>query len=96
MTSQLAEDLVFIHTNLHLISKRRSLQYCQGETKMWGIARDKFYTLDDVGMLELTNLLLKPEIKVVHLLMIEVMTKVMVTWWKLSQPDDDLVEVEST
>ena len=50
-----------------------------------------FDSLDNVGMLELTNLPLKLEIEVVHLLMMDVMAKVMVmvTWWKLSQPEVD-------
>ncbi|GFZ02118.1 hypothetical protein Acr_15g0007270 [Actinidia rufa] len=41
MTPQRAEDLVFVHSNLRLLS-RRSPQYCSGETKMWDIAGDQF------------------------------------------------------
>ena len=64
MTPQHAKDLVFIHSNLRLQS-RRSSQYFQGETKMWDIAGDKFGSYDDeVGMLEVANLLLdEPELE---------------------------------
>ncbi|XP_028095818.1 disease resistance protein RPM1-like [Camellia sinensis] len=55
MVPQRAEDLVFIHSNLRLLS-RRSSQYLQGETKMWDIAGDNFDSLDDIGMLGIANL----------------------------------------
>ncbi|GMP86869.1 hypothetical protein CsSME_00039489 [Camellia sinensis var. sinensis] len=55
MVPQRAEDLVFIHSNLRLLS-RRSSQYLQGETKMWDIAGDNFVSLDDIGMLGIANL----------------------------------------
>ncbi|GFS35818.1 hypothetical protein Acr_00g0042300 [Actinidia rufa] len=55
MTPQRAEDLVFVHSNLRLLS-RRSPQYCSGETKTWDIAGDQFGSLEDVGMLEVANL----------------------------------------
>ena len=42
----MGRELSFIHTNLHLLL-RRNLQYCQGETKMWDIARNKFDSHDD-------------------------------------------------
>ncbi|XP_057467262.1 uncharacterized protein LOC130796494 [Actinidia eriantha] len=65
MTPQRAEDLVFVHSNLRLLS-RRSPQYCSGETKMWDIAGDQFGSLEDVGMLEVANLSLdEPELEVV-------------------------------
>ncbi|GFY87983.1 hypothetical protein Acr_05g0016220 [Actinidia rufa] len=65
MTPQRAEDLVFVHRNLRLLS-RRSPQYCSGETKMWDIAGDQFGSLEDVGMLEVANLSLdEPELEVV-------------------------------
>ncbi|XP_058180057.1 uncharacterized protein LOC131298593 [Rhododendron vialii] len=65
MTPQRAEDLVYIHSNLRLLS-RRSPQYCNGVTKMWDIAGDQFGSLDDVGMLEVANLSLdEPEMEVV-------------------------------
>ncbi|GFY95573.1 global transcription factor group B1 [Actinidia rufa] len=65
MTPQRAEDLVFVHSNLRLLS-RRSPQYCNGETKMWDIAGDQFGSLEDVGMLEVANRSLdEPELEVV-------------------------------
>ncbi|KAG5556909.1 hypothetical protein RHGRI_007221 [Rhododendron griersonianum] len=65
MTPQRAEDLVYIHSNLRLLS-RRSPQYCNGVTKMWDIAGDQFGSLDDIGMLEVANLSLdEPEMEVV-------------------------------
>jgi hypothetical protein len=36
-----AEDLVFVHSNLQLLS-RNSPQYNQEETKMWDISGDEF------------------------------------------------------
>ena len=39
MTTQWVENVVFIHTNLHLLL-RRSLEYCQGKIKMWDIVGD--------------------------------------------------------
>ncbi|GAV74083.1 LOW QUALITY PROTEIN: Dimer_Tnp_hAT domain-containing protein, partial [Cephalotus follicularis] len=50
-----AEDLVFIHSNLRLLS-RKSPQYAQGETRMWNIGGDTFDTFEDVGVLEIANL----------------------------------------
>lgn len=52
-----AEDLVFIHSNLRLLS-RKTPQYIQGETSMWDIGGDAFDSLEDAGMLEIANLLL--------------------------------------
>ncbi|CAL5395559.1 unnamed protein product [Camellia sinensis] len=65
MTPQRAEDLVFVHSNLRLLS-RRTPQYLEGETKLWDIAGDTFDSFDDVGMLEVANLSLdEPEMEVV-------------------------------
>ncbi|CAL5327444.1 unnamed protein product [Camellia sinensis] len=65
MTPQRAEDLVFVHSNLRLLS-RRTPQYHEGETKLWDIAGDTFDSFDDVGMLEVANLSLdEPEMEVV-------------------------------
>ncbi|KAG5544627.1 hypothetical protein RHGRI_017158 [Rhododendron griersonianum] len=65
MTPQWAKDLVYIHSNLRLLS-RRSPQYCSGATKIWDIAGDQFGTFDDIGMLEVANLSLdEPEMEVV-------------------------------
>uniref|UniRef100_A0A5B7AFB0 BED-type domain-containing protein n=1 Tax=Davidia involucrata TaxID=16924 RepID=A0A5B7AFB0_DAVIN len=65
MTPQCAEDLVFVHSNLRLLS-RRTPQYMQGETKMWDIAGDTFDSFEDVGVLEVANLSLdEPELEAV-------------------------------
>lgn len=64
MTPQRAEDLVFIHSNLRLLS-RRSPEYLKGETKLWDIAGDAFDSFEDVGMLEIANLSLdEPDLEV--------------------------------
>ena len=52
--SQWAEDLVFIHNNLRLLSIR-TLEYLKGETKSWNIDGDAFDSLEDVDMLEVAN-----------------------------------------
>jgi hypothetical protein len=58
-----AEDLVFVHSNLRLLS-RNSLQYNQEETKMWDIAGDEFGSLEDCGILEVAKLSLdEPELE---------------------------------
>lgn len=63
MTPQRAEDLVYVHCNLRLLS-RKTPQYSQGENKMWDIAGDAFESLDGVGMLEIANLSLdEPDIE---------------------------------
>ncbi|KAJ1403740.1 Ribonuclease H-like superfamily [Sesbania bispinosa] len=50
-----AKNLVFVHSNLHLLS-RNSQQYHQEETKMWDIAGDEFGSLDECEILEVANL----------------------------------------
>ena len=63
MTPKRAEELVFIHSNLRLLSRKSNL-YSKGETKMWDIAEDSFDTLEDVGLPEVLNLSLdEPELK---------------------------------
>lgn len=65
MTPQRAEDLVFVHSNLRLLS-RKTPQYSQGQTKMWDIAGDTFDSLDDVGILGVAELSLdEPELEAV-------------------------------
>lgn len=60
---QRAEDLVFVHTNLRLLSRRKP-QYQEGLTKMWDIAGDSFDSFNDIGILELANLSLdEPELE---------------------------------
>ncbi|XP_068497993.1 uncharacterized protein [Phaseolus vulgaris] len=54
MTPKRVEDLVFIHSNLRLLS-RNSSKYKEEETKLWDIAGDDF-SLDENGILEIANL----------------------------------------
>ncbi|KAH6778054.1 hypothetical protein C2S52_006436 [Perilla frutescens var. hirtella] len=63
MTPKRAEDLVFIHSNLRLLS-RKTPEYYKGDSKMWDIGGDNFGTLDDVGDLEIAQLSLdEPELE---------------------------------
>ncbi|XP_025628477.2 uncharacterized protein [Arachis hypogaea] len=61
-----AENLVFVHTNLRLMS-RKTPQYKKGETMMWDIAGDDFSPIDeDNGVLEIASLSLdEPELEAV-------------------------------
>ena len=54
---QRVEDLVFVHNNLRLMS-RRSTNYNEGESKMWDVGGDGFDSMDieNVGLLEIANL----------------------------------------
>ncbi|XP_020415466.1 uncharacterized protein LOC109947990 [Prunus persica] len=66
LTPQRAEDLVFMHSNLRLLS-RKSPSYKEGVTKMWDIGGDGFDNLGEegVGMLEIANLSLdEPSLEV--------------------------------
>ena len=63
MTPKHAKDLVFIHSNLRLLS-RRTTEYVKRECRMWNIFRDKFNYLEDVGELEIAHLSLdEPELE---------------------------------
>ncbi|PKU62640.1 hypothetical protein MA16_Dca016588 [Dendrobium catenatum] len=63
ITPQRAEDLVYVHTNLRLLSRKTSL-YMTGDNKMWDVAGDGFECLDDMGLLEVANLSLdEPELE---------------------------------
>ncbi|GKE95196.1 hypothetical protein Tco_1580051 [Tanacetum coccineum] len=58
-----AEDLVFIHNNLRLLS-RSTDQYNEEKTMMWDVGGDDFGTLEDTTFLEFVSLSLdKPELK---------------------------------
>ncbi|XLS89483.1 hypothetical protein HN51_065491 [Arachis hypogaea] len=59
-----AENLVFFHTNLRLLS-RKTPQYNKGETMMWDIAADAFSPIDEEnGVLEVAHLSLdEPELE---------------------------------
>ncbi|XP_016177403.1 uncharacterized protein LOC107619615 [Arachis ipaensis] len=58
------ENLVFVHTNLRLLS-RKTPQYNKGETMMWDIAGDAFSPIDEEnGVLEVAHLSLdEPELE---------------------------------
>ncbi|KAF7815236.1 Dimer_Tnp_hAT domain-containing protein [Senna tora] len=60
-----AEDLVFVHTNLRLLS-RQSSKYNKGETRMWDIGGDRAEPFDGAGTLEVSSLSLdEPELEAV-------------------------------
>ena len=64
---QRVEDLVFVHNNLRLLS-RRSPSYNEGESKMWDVGRDGFDSMDieNVGLLEIVDLSLdEPELEAI-------------------------------
>ncbi|KAH1107864.1 hypothetical protein J1N35_011632 [Gossypium stocksii] len=52
---QRAEDLVFVHTNLRLLS-RKTLHYKEGENKMWDIGGDVFDSFEGVRILGVASL----------------------------------------
>ena len=61
-----AEDLVYVHSNLRLLS-RRNVEYVNTATKMWDIARDSWNEGDihgGAGILENATLTLdEPELE---------------------------------
>ena len=53
ITPKHAEDLVFVHSNLRLLSRRRP-EYTTGESKKWDIGGDNWDNhLEDLGCLRL-------------------------------------------
>ncbi|XP_057800087.1 uncharacterized protein LOC131015682 [Salvia miltiorrhiza] len=63
ITVERAEDLVYVHSNLRLLS-RRAPQYMKGESQMWDVAGDAFDAMDDIGILGIANLSLdEPELE---------------------------------
>ncbi|KAG6508125.1 hypothetical protein ZIOFF_033487 [Zingiber officinale] len=65
ITLQKAEDLVYVHYNLRLLSRRRP-HYNEGESKMWDVGVDGFNSMDMEGaaILEIVNLSLdEPELE---------------------------------
>ncbi|CAL5347327.1 unnamed protein product [Camellia sinensis] len=65
MTPQRCEDLVFVHSNIRLLSRRSQL-YTEGETKLWDVGGDAFDSLEGSGFLEIANLSLdEPEMEAV-------------------------------
>ena len=64
---QRVENLVFVHNNLRLLS-RRSPNHNKGESKMWNVGGAGFDSMDikNAGLLEISNLFLdKPELEAV-------------------------------
>ncbi|XP_074361159.1 uncharacterized protein LOC141701395 [Apium graveolens] len=58
-----AEELVYVHTNLRLLSRKSDL-YLKGETKLWDVGDDHFDPLDGVEELEIASLSLdEPEME---------------------------------
>ena len=67
LTPQRAEDLVYVHKNLRLLS-RRFPNYNEGESKMWKIGGDGFDLIDieNAGILEISDLSLdEPELEAI-------------------------------
>ena len=65
MTPQRCEDLVFVHSNIRLLSRRSQL-YTEGETKLWDVGGDAFDSLEGSGFLEIANLSLdEPEMETI-------------------------------
>ncbi|GKC86320.1 hypothetical protein Tco_1142037 [Tanacetum coccineum] len=57
LTTSRAQDLVFIHNNLRLLSRNPN-----DDEKMWDVGGDAFDSMEDVGFLEFADLLLdEPE-----------------------------------
>lgn len=65
LTPEHAEDLVYIHSNLRLLS-RRSDAYKNGETRMWDVGGESFNSLSGLGILEVAELSIdEPELQAV-------------------------------
>ncbi|KAM0877623.1 hypothetical protein ACQ4PT_035393 [Festuca glaucescens] len=63
LTPERAQDLVFNHTNLRLLSRRFDA-YKRGESLMWDVGGDAFESLTGVGLLEVANLSIdEPELE---------------------------------
>jgi len=55
LTPERAEDLVFVHSNLRLLS-RKVEDYKTGPSAMWDVGGDTFESLTGVGILEVADL----------------------------------------
>ena len=65
LTPERAEDLVFIHSNLGLLS-RKAEEYKTGPTRMWDVGGDSFDSLSGVGLLENADLSIdEPELQAI-------------------------------
>ncbi|KAL0312932.1 UNVERIFIED_CONTAM: hypothetical protein Sradi_5692500 [Sesamum radiatum] len=55
-----------LHCLAHSLNPRKTPQYFQDDTKIWDMVGDAFETIEDVGILEIANLLLdEPELETV-------------------------------
>jgi len=69
LTPDRAEDSVFVHNNLRLLS-RSTDDYISGPSKMWDIRGDGFETFDGFRVLQLANLTLdEPEFEEMYVKM---------------------------
>ena len=60
-----AEDLVFVHNNLRLMS-RRTESYKTGANRIWDVGGDGFESFSGVGILEVASLSLdEPEMEAI-------------------------------
>ncbi|XP_020265834.1 uncharacterized protein LOC109841315 [Asparagus officinalis] len=55
MTPSRAEDLVYVHSNLRLLS-RSSQEYQEGESRLWDIGGDAFDSFQGAGILDVATL----------------------------------------
>ncbi|PKA64122.1 hypothetical protein AXF42_Ash005134 [Apostasia shenzhenica] len=55
MNPQRAQDLVYIHNNLYLLS-RRNKYYMKETSKIWDVAPDTMSLVEDTCMFEVTEL----------------------------------------
>ena len=55
MSPKRAEDLVFVHSNLRLLSRREG-DYLKRRSKMWDICGDEFDSFEEAGELAIANL----------------------------------------
>ncbi|CAN6182580.1 unnamed protein product, partial [Urochloa humidicola] len=63
LTPERAEDLVYVHNNLRLMS-RKTKAYTTGATRMWDVGGDGFESFSGVGILEVATLSLdEPEME---------------------------------
>ncbi|GAU35525.1 hypothetical protein TSUD_155560 [Trifolium subterraneum] len=67
MDPKRAEDLVYVHTNLRLLSRKEE-GYKKGETKLWDISGDAHEALDAVGIEFAALSLDEPELEVYNVL----------------------------
>ncbi|KAG6519794.1 hypothetical protein ZIOFF_023303 [Zingiber officinale] len=92
-TPQRAEDLVYVHYNLCLLS-RRSPHYSEGESKMWDARADGFDSMDMEGasILEIVNLSLDELSWSQSCLLTKVALVMIPSWQKWSTSSSDELE----